>query len=101
MEVLVVGIAAVATVGWLLYRFGSPLVSLLRTTAPVPAQATSEAAAESSSEGFGLLEQGLLANQVHAKVFAGIKSFNDGFEVNVKSCADIRKQLSLPLGGGT
>lgn len=100
MEGLVVGIAAVATVGWLLYRFGSPLVSLLRTTAPAPAQANAEAVVE-SSEGFGALEQGLLANEVHRKVFASIKKFNDGFEENVKSCEDIRRQLSLPLGGGT
>jgi len=100
MEGLVVGIAAVATVGWLLYRFGSPLVSLLRTTASAPQASPVEAAVEQTSEGFGVLEQGLLANQVHAKVFASIKTFNDGFEANVKSCSDIRKQLSLPLGGG-
>lgn len=100
MEGFVVGIAAVATVGWFLYQHGSSLIARLRTTAPVPAQANAEAVVE-SSEGFGLLEQGLLANDVHRKVFAGMKKFSDGFEENVKSCADIRKQLILPLGGGT
>jgi len=101
MEVVVVGIAAVATIGWVLYQHGSSLIARLRMTAPVPSQASPvEAAVEQTSEGFGVLEQGLLANQVHARVFASIKTFNDGFEANVKSCSDIRKQLSLPLGGG-
>lgn len=99
MEGLVVGIAVVATVGWLLYRFGSPLVSLLRTTAPVPAR-TVEVAEDAPAIGLGIHEVFMSSLAVQKKYFEAtgqaFKSFNEVCE----SSKDARKQLSLPLGDG-
>jgi hypothetical protein len=98
MDFTLIGAAAVATVGWLLYRFGSPLGSLLRSTAPAPAP-TTEGVEVAAPVGVGIHEVFMSSLAVQKQYFdatgRAFKSFNEVCDAS----KDARKQLSLPLEG--